>query len=819
MEFNHLQQAKISPPSLPNIFLTRDRCYAELDSCFKKGHVFIQAASGYGKSTLAHSYLIDAKHSFLWISLSPSENNSIPLIDYLCFAFEQIGIRLDKTISLLKATHLTNNTKLESQFKNDFVQLKEPLYIVLDDVHHIDDDRTLSYLLDLLKICPGQIKFIFLSRNKLTVREWSFINRISFLNQSFLKFTQAEFTQLTSGRESNIDSYNDGWITAIQISLESNNPSIHQPIEHIVKEAVNQFDQPEQIYFLAMLDYFDAQICAKLFNQKNFIEQILSSSLILVQYSRKTDDYRFHHLIQEILLNSIPENLQPKLDRIIESSVSYYLEKEKSKEAFELAINSGKEVLINKAFLVYRLKCFNSSRLQDLATAYGQTKTRISSISCVHSLTGAWIEILNGNTVGMIREVEKIESTNIPSQLKNEFWALKAYCQYVLNRPREALKAVRKARDFEITNKYADGYLYIFQIGSLQALGKTNEAFSSGIEALSIANDGLVKSLILLVLCYISRLEGRQQSQYDFARALMKISEDSKQVEGTVQASCFTGEYYYNKGELKTAERFLKYAYQNRAQTIGIIAMSINWLYAQTLFSIGKSQLALSIIQQAIEEETLSGNVFMLDFYTGMRAYFNLRNGNSAEAQLWSNSVELNPNLPVSESYTPVLTKVFIERICNSQNNSKIGHHLFKTLKESNNKRFLGEYHIISCLELIGQNKHELAKKELRRALVFLSNSDFKELYEDYAAASGPFRKLIQEVSNKQDKFGYSKEVMLTNREHQIIELYELRLTNKEIAEKLGISLATVKRHNVNIFNKLQVSSKRQAIAVVHKNF
>jgi hypothetical protein len=73
MEFNHLQQAKISPPALPSLFLTRERCNEELASCFKKGHVFIQAASGYGKSTLAHSYLVDAQYSFLWISLSPSE--------------------------------------------------------------------------------------------------------------------------------------------------------------------------------------------------------------------------------------------------------------------------------------------------------------------------------------------------------------------------------------------------------------------------------------------------------------------------------------------------------------------------------------------------------------------------------------------------------------------------------------------------------------------------------------------------------------------------------------------------------------------------
>jgi DNA-binding NarL/FixJ family response regulator len=52
----------------------------------------------------------------------------------------------------------------------------------------------------------------------------------------------------------------------------------------------------------------------------------------------------------------------------------------------------------------------------------------------------------------------------------------------------------------------------------------------------------------------------------------------------------------------------------------------------------------------------------------------------------------------------------------------------------------------------------------------------------------------------------------LTEREREVLVLIAQGVSNKEIAEKLVISMKTVSNHITNIFGKLQVADRAQAI-------
>ena len=52
----------------------------------------------------------------------------------------------------------------------------------------------------------------------------------------------------------------------------------------------------------------------------------------------------------------------------------------------------------------------------------------------------------------------------------------------------------------------------------------------------------------------------------------------------------------------------------------------------------------------------------------------------------------------------------------------------------------------------------------------------------------------------------------MTNRELEILDLLAARLSRQEIANRLHISTSTVKRHAENIYSKLGVPGRRQAV-------
>ena len=95
------------------------------------------------------------------------------------------------------------------------------------------------------------------------------------------------------------------------------------------------------------------------------------------------------------------------------------------------------------------------------------------------------------------------------------------------------------------------------------------------------------------------------------------------------------------------------------------------------------------------------------------------------------------------------------------------------------------------------------------------SGSQVLEAVRDAACGGSPLnsliaRKIVQHFHHQPVHVG--KEQPISTREREVLELLSKGLPYKEIADMLGVGIETVRKHCHNIYEKLQVSSRTEAV-------
>jgi len=124
----------------------------------------------------------------------------------------------------------------------------------------------------------------------------------------------------------------------------------------------------------------------------------------------------------------------------------------------------------------------------------------------------------------------------------------------------------------------------------------------------------------------------------------------------------------------------------------------------------------------------------------------------------------------------------------------------------------------LACLKWIigGSFKNELIERFILHSFVFLING----LIIWWVLAYGKSFKIIQSYKKEMKESDYSKLISkynISKRELDVIQLICEGKTNKEIADKLFISVDTVKDHNNRIFQKTGVTNRTQLARLFYK--
>jgi LuxR family maltose regulon positive regulatory protein len=223
-------QVKIKPVGLPVDVLFRRRVNKKIDSFSHLPLVVVRSAAGYGKSCAVSLWAAKTEHRCAWFSLDKEDGALNRFWAYFVSSCDAAGYPL---IELFEQALRINDSSSAKGFIDQVLLLlnqhDEPLYFILEDYHNLEQDsllhESLSYFISQI---PEHLHLIITSRVSLpleitALREQG---RVGEINEQDLSFTIREVqdlfvlsNQFLNTQEANfIQEYTKGWPVAVKLA-------------------------------------------------------------------------------------------------------------------------------------------------------------------------------------------------------------------------------------------------------------------------------------------------------------------------------------------------------------------------------------------------------------------------------------------------------------------------------------------------------------------------------------------------------------------------------------------------------------------------
>jgi LuxR family maltose regulon positive regulatory protein len=333
-------------------------------------------------------------------------------------------------------------------------------------------------------------------------------------------------------------------------------------------------------------------------------------------------------------------------------------------------------------------------------------------------------------------------------------------------------------------------------------------------------------------------LEGNLNGILNAARAGLRMAEKLRLPE---ILSCFRydlGYAHYLKNEFTQAEPYLLASLDDRYFSAPNYLANSGFVLALMYLSQDRKTEAIRIMNllEATFWETNASSALASTLY--FRVELAIQQGNLTEAHHLSQSVDFELGLSTWWFfYMPQLTPIKLLLALGTPQSLNEARDqlnaLHKSMSEVNRKNALIEVLALQALVYAAQGDQSAADQKLFAALElgFIGGN-----IRSFVDLGAPMAKLLQQMQahkTGEDQTAYIEQILgafpseqfpqhmpvqvpldepLTNRELEVLALLAQRLSNKEIAAELVISPRTVKRHTLNIYKKLAVNSRQQAV-------
>jgi LuxR family maltose regulon positive regulatory protein len=198
-----LAATKLHPPIAPAPFVRRSRLDDVLDAGIDR-HLpllLVSAPAGSGKSTLVGPWLAGRREPVAWLQVESSDSDPARFWSYLLDAIGQAHPDVATAVKPVVTGSGGDDLAVVTALVNELADLAQPLIVVVDDYHLIDNASVHRGMERLVDLCPPQVTIVLSTRidppfrlGRLRVRD-----QIAEIRADDLRFANDEAADLLGG--------------------------------------------------------------------------------------------------------------------------------------------------------------------------------------------------------------------------------------------------------------------------------------------------------------------------------------------------------------------------------------------------------------------------------------------------------------------------------------------------------------------------------------------------------------------------------------------------------------------------------------------
>jgi LuxR family maltose regulon positive regulatory protein len=863
------------PPIRPNR-VPRPHLIERLSEGLRLNHrlTLVSAPPGFGKTTLIGEWVGNAGRPVAWFSIDETDNDPVVFLSYLISAFQQVDQRIGQMAqTILLSPHLLPMQGPITSLINDLTAIATPIILVLDDYHLITSMPVHQALGFLLEHQPPSLHLVVGTREDppLPLARLRARGQMTEIREHDLRFTVEEAAVflnqimglgLPEEAIRQLEARTEGWIAGLQLAalalqrkpdgteafVTTFTGSDRYVMEYLITEVLQRLPEDVHVFLrkTAILDQLTAPLCDELTGRDDsraILERLEGANLFLIPLDRQKEWYRYHRLFAEFLRMGGDYEEQKMLHQkamrwyeahgLVAQAVHHamaYASMSGDWSGAERLVRQFAETALLNGNLLTALGWLDTLPEEhvradiELATCKGWalalTNEMIPAESYASAAEGILSKIKEAPPVGKGRLlvlrafIEALEHQNYESAIALALQALE-----VLQETHENWRVIALwvlAESLERTRPISeaiDAFYKALQTGL--KLGK--HIFVATVEmslALSLNNHG--QRLEAIRLCE-DALRRYKDSMGNLSPAACLILSR-------------LGLLYYESNQLEQSREF-----HEKCLELGKILAPGDYLafaegsQAPTLFAQGDISAALEALRHAYHLAGQSGYI-NADTFLAMEADFQLKQGNLEAASRWAEEAGLSPDdIP---QYMHIEQHVVYARLLLAQQRLPEARRWLTRLeqfcRERELYRWLISVHILQALVAERIGEHAVARTYLSEALRRAAPENYIRAFLDEDrqvigllpevrdAAPAFVEELLRAARQprpSQSTAGQPLFEPLSERELEVLSLVADGLSNAEIAHKLFIAVGTVKRHINNIYGKLEVTSRTQAVA------